>query len=70
VIVTRFESPRYVRELTGMGASAYVLESSEHLVVAVRAAVLDPMSENAVESKPEEMLEGTPIEEVTAEDDG
>src|SRR5215217_3688781 len=34
VIVTMFESPRYVRALTGVGASAYLLKtsSSEHLV--------------------------------------
>jgi DNA-binding NarL/FixJ family response regulator len=61
VIVTMFESPRYVRGLTGVGASAYVLKtsSSEHLVAAVRAAVLDPKSENAVVEMPTEMLEGT-----------
>ena len=37
VIVTMFESPRYVRGLTGVGASAYLLKSfsSEHLVAAV-----------------------------------
>ena len=35
-----FESPRYVRGLSGIGLSAYVLKasSSEHLVAAVRAA--------------------------------
>jgi DNA-binding NarL/FixJ family response regulator len=61
VIVTMFERPRYVRALTGVGASAYVLKSSssEHLVAAVRAAVLDPGSENAVVGMPEGMLEGT-----------
>src|SRR5215208_6845531 len=61
VIVTMFESPRYVRGLTGVGASAYLLKSSssEHLVAAVRAAVLDPKSENAVVGMPTEMLEGT-----------
>jgi DNA-binding NarL/FixJ family response regulator len=61
VIVTMFESPRYVRGLTGVGASAYLLKtsSSEHLVAAVRAAVLDPASENAVVGMPREMLEGT-----------
>src|SRR5215203_3700137 len=50
VIVTMFESPQYVRGLSGVGASAYLLKtsSSEHLVAAVRAAVLDPASENAV----------------------
>jgi DNA-binding NarL/FixJ family response regulator len=61
VIVTMFESPRYIRGLTGVGASAYVLKtsSSEHLVAAVRAAVLDPKSENAVVGMPTEMLEET-----------
>jgi DNA-binding NarL/FixJ family response regulator len=61
VIVTRFESPRYVRGLTGMGASAYLLKtsSSEHLVAAVRAAVLDPLSENAIVGMPSQMLEAT-----------
>jgi DNA-binding NarL/FixJ family response regulator len=60
VIVTMFERPEYVRGLTGVGASAYVLKSasSEHLVAAVRAAVLDPNSENVVVGMPEEMLEG------------
>src|SRR5215216_1557604 len=61
VIVTMFESPGYLRGLTGVGASAYLLKtsSSEHLVAAIRAAVLDPKSENAVVGMPREMLEGT-----------
>jgi DNA-binding NarL/FixJ family response regulator len=61
VIVTMFESPRYLRGLTGVGASAYLLKtsSSEHLVAAVRAAVLDPTSDNAVVGMPQNMLEGT-----------
>ena len=61
VIVTMFESPQYVRGLSGVGASAYLLKtsSSEHLVAAVRAAVLDPASENAVVGMPRSMLEGT-----------
>jgi len=61
VIVTMFESPRYVRGLSGVGASAYLLKSSssEHLVAAVRAAALDPASENAVVGMPRQMLEGT-----------
>src|SRR5215207_7610993 len=60
VLVTMFESPHYVRGLTGVGASAYLLKtsSSEHLVAAVRAAVLDPKSENAVVGIPHSMLEG------------
>src|SRR5215218_8308205 len=61
VIVTMFESPRYLRALTGIGLSAYVVKtsSSEHLVAAVRAAVLDPASENAVVGMPSQMLEST-----------
>src|ERR671910_797957 len=61
VIVTMFESPRYVRGLSGIGLSAYLLKasSSELLVAAVRAAVLDPKSENAVVGMPREMLDGT-----------
>jgi DNA-binding NarL/FixJ family response regulator len=59
VIVTMFEDPRYVRELTGVGASAYLLKtsSSEHLVAAVRAAVLAPTSQATVVGMPTEMLE-------------
>jgi DNA-binding NarL/FixJ family response regulator len=61
VIVTMFESPQYIRGLTGVGASAYLLKtsSSEHLVATIRAAVLDPASENAVVGMPQEMLEDT-----------
>ena len=61
VIVTMFESPRYVRGLAGVGASAYLLKTSsaDHLVAAIRAAALDPASENAVVGMPTEMLEGT-----------
>jgi DNA-binding NarL/FixJ family response regulator len=61
VIVTMFERPEYVRALTGVGASAYIVKSasSKHLVAAVRAAVLDPKSENAVVGIPPEMVEGT-----------
>jgi DNA-binding NarL/FixJ family response regulator len=61
IIVTMFESPRYIRALTGVGASAYVLKtaSSEHLVAAVRAAAFDPASESVVVGMPEGMLEGT-----------
>ena len=59
VIVTMLESPRYVRGLTGAGASAYVLKSSsaEHLIAAVRAAVLDPEGGDAVVGMPPSMLE-------------
>jgi DNA-binding NarL/FixJ family response regulator len=61
IIVTMFESPRYVRTLTGVGASAYVLKtaSAEQLVATVRAAVFDRQGKNAVVGMPTEMLEGT-----------
>jgi DNA-binding NarL/FixJ family response regulator len=61
VIVTMFESPRYIRALTGVGASAYLLKTTcaDHLVAAVRAAVFDPGSENTVIGMPPEMLEET-----------
>ena len=60
VITTMFEDPRYVRELVGLGASAYVLKSSsaEHLIAAVRAAVFDPTGEHVVVEMPPSMLEG------------
>jgi DNA-binding NarL/FixJ family response regulator len=59
VIVTMIESPRYVRELTGAGVSAYLLKTSsaEHLVAAVRAAVLDPEGGNVVVGLPRSLLE-------------
>jgi DNA-binding NarL/FixJ family response regulator len=61
IIVTMFESPRYIRALTGVGASAYLLKTSsaDHLVAAVRAATFDPASESVVVGMPEGMLEGT-----------
>ena len=54
VICTMIESPRYVRELTGAGVSAYLLKTSsaEHLV----AAVLDPEGGNVVVRMPPAML--------------
>lgn len=59
VLVTMYENPRYAREMTQVGASAYLLKSAsaEHLVAAVRAAVLDPSSEHAVVGMPHQMLE-------------
>jgi DNA-binding NarL/FixJ family response regulator len=59
IIVTMFESPRYVRGLSGAGASAYLVKtsSSEHLVAAVRAAVFDPRAKNAVVGMPTVMLQ-------------
>jgi DNA-binding NarL/FixJ family response regulator len=62
VIVTMLEEPRYVKELTGVGASAYLLKSSsaEHLIGAVRAAVFDPRTDNVVVGMPRDMLEKAP----------
>ena len=59
VIVTMFESPRYVRGLAEVGASAYLLKTSsaEHLVAAVRAAIFDPNGEHVVVGMPRAMLE-------------
>ena len=59
VIVTMFESPRYVRTLTRVGASSYLLKtsSSEDLVAAVRAAVFDPEAKNVVVGMPTAILE-------------
>ena len=59
VIVTMFESPRYVRGLTEAGASAYLVKTSsvEHLVAVVRAAALHPEDEDAVVGMPRSMLE-------------
>ena len=61
VIVTMFENPRYVRGLAEFGASAYLLksDSAEHLVGAIRAAVLDPEGGDVVVGMPRAMLERT-----------
>jgi DNA-binding NarL/FixJ family response regulator len=61
VIVTMFENPRYVREMTELGVSAYLVKSSsaEHLIAVVRAAVFDPNSRHVLIEMPREMLEGT-----------
>jgi DNA-binding NarL/FixJ family response regulator len=61
VICTIYENPRYIRELTGVGASAYLLKTSsvDHLVAAVRAAVLDRERGNVVVGMPRTMLERT-----------
>ena len=61
VIVTMFENPRYVRGLAEVGASAYLLksDSAEHLVGAIRAAVLDPEGGDVVVGMPVAMLERT-----------
>ena len=59
VICTMLESPRYIRGLTEVGVSAYVLKTSsaEHLLAAMRAAVLDPEGGNVVVGMPPSMLE-------------
>jgi DNA-binding NarL/FixJ family response regulator len=50
IIVTMIEDPREVRELMDLEASAYIVKSAstEHLVAAVRTAILDPKSKNNV----------------------
>jgi DNA-binding NarL/FixJ family response regulator len=60
VVVTMIEDPRQVRDLMDLGASAYVVKSAstEHLIAAVRAAILDPKSKNAVVGMPPGLLEG------------
>lgn len=59
VIVTMIEDPRHVRELMDLGVSAYVVKSAstEHLVAAVRAAILDPKGKDIVVGMPLGMLE-------------
>jgi DNA-binding NarL/FixJ family response regulator len=59
VVVTMFESPRYMRDLMDLGASAYLIKTSstQHLIGAIRAAVSDPKSENVVLGMPRGMLE-------------
>ncbi len=59
IIVTMLEDPHYVRELMEVGVSAYIVKSAsaDHLVAAVRTAVLDPMSKNVVVGMPLEILE-------------
>lgn len=58
VLVTMFEEPRYIRELTQLGASAYLLKSVsiEHLIGAVRAAVFDPKGHHVVVGMPRQMI--------------
>jgi DNA-binding NarL/FixJ family response regulator len=59
VVVTMFESPRYLRELMSLGASAFLVKSAstKHLIGAIRAAVFDPKGENVVVGMPRGMLE-------------
>jgi DNA-binding NarL/FixJ family response regulator len=59
VLVTMFEEPRYVRELTNLGASAYLLKSVsvEHLTGAIRAAIFDPKGKHVVVGMPQQMIE-------------
>ena len=60
IIVTMIEDPREVRELMDLGASAYIVKSAsaEHLVAAVRTAILDPRSKkNVVVGMPRVLLE-------------
>jgi DNA-binding NarL/FixJ family response regulator len=59
VIVTMIEDPHHVKELMEVGVSAYIVKSAsaEHLVAAVRTAILDPRSKNVVVGMPLEILE-------------
>jgi DNA-binding NarL/FixJ family response regulator len=60
IIVTMIEDPREVRELMDLGASAYIVKSAsaEHLVAAVRAAIVNPKSQrNVVVGMPRALLE-------------
>jgi DNA-binding NarL/FixJ family response regulator len=59
IIVTMIEDPRQVRELMELGVSAYILKSAsaEHLVAAIRAAILDPKSKSIVVGMPLGLLE-------------
>jgi DNA-binding NarL/FixJ family response regulator len=59
IIVTMIEDPHDVRELMDLGASAYIVKSAsaEHLVAAVRTAILDPKSKNVVVGMPRVLLE-------------
>jgi DNA-binding NarL/FixJ family response regulator len=59
VIVTMLENPHYIKELMEVGVSAYIVKSAsaEHLVAAVRTAILDPKSKNVVVGMPLEILE-------------
>jgi DNA-binding NarL/FixJ family response regulator len=59
IIGTMIEDPHEVRELMDLGASAYIVKSAstEHLVAAVRASILDPKSKNVVVGMPRALLE-------------
>ena len=60
IIVTMIENPRQVRNLMELGASAYIVKSAstEHLVAALRAAIVDPKSKkNVVVGMPRALLE-------------
>jgi DNA-binding NarL/FixJ family response regulator len=60
IIVTMIEDPREVRELMDLGASAYIVKSAsaEHLVAAVRAAIVNRKSQrNVVVGMPRALLE-------------
>ena len=60
VILTMIEDPRQVRKLMELGASAYIVKSAstEHLVAALRTAIVDPKSKkNVVVGLPRALLE-------------
>lgn len=60
LIVTMFEDPHYVRELTKSGASAYLVKSAEagELIGVIRAAAANPEEVNdVIVGMPQESLE-------------
>ena len=62
IIVTMYDDPRFVRELLGLGASAYLVKSAslEELLAAVHTAVQspeEPQNENVILVLPHETLE-------------
>src|SRR5215210_5192619 len=62
VVATMYDDPRLVRELLGLGASAYLVKSAslEELIAAVRAAAQrpeEPHDENVLLVLPRETLE-------------
>ncbi|HZC18767.1 MAG TPA: response regulator, partial [Rubrobacteraceae bacterium] len=62
IIVTMYDDPRFVRELLGLGASAYLVKSAslEELLAAVHTAVQspeEPQDENVILVLPHETLE-------------
>lgn len=65
IFVSMLESPRDVRDLLRLGASAYLTKSAsiEQLISSIRTAVLDQGNEPIVVGMPEELLERAAEEE-------